>query len=115
MKQVVILVLIAALAGCGGKRSGKAGKAVPRAAPVAFGPISKACLKSDREAKSRQLCGCIQAVANDTLTRSQQRQAVQFYRDPAMAQKIRQSDRPSDEKFWRAYKAYGEKARQVCG
>jgi hypothetical protein len=30
------------------------------------------------------------------------------------AQEVRQSDRPGDERFWRAYIAYAEKAERIC-
>lgn len=85
-----------------------------RATPVAFGPISKACLQSGREGRSRELCGCIQAAADKTLTSSQQRRSVGFYSNPHLAQEIRQSDRPVDEKFWEAYVNYGKLAEQLC-
>ncbi len=87
---------------------------VTRVAPVASGPISQACLSSNREARSRALCGCIQYAANETLTSSQQNRAVTFYSDPAAAQSIRQSDRASDERFWDAYRAYEERAETIC-
>jgi hypothetical protein len=71
-------------------------------------------MASDREARSRALCGCIQWAANQTLSSSQQRRAVKFYQDPHLAQEIRQSDRAANETFWLAYKAYGEAAQAVC-
>ena len=37
-----------------------------------------------------------------------------FYRNPHQAQEIRQSDRGRDESFWKAYRAYGERAEQLC-
>lgn len=85
-----------------------------RSAPVAFGPISKACLQSDRKGRSRELCGCIQAAADRTLSRAQQRRSVAFYNDPHLAQEVRQSDRAADEAFWNAYVAYGEQAERMC-
>lgn len=127
MKQVILLVLITALAGCGGvhkaNRDAKKRKssrapvvmAVPTTElPFASGPISKACMSSDRKARSRELCGCIQAVANKTLSGPQQGVAVSFYADPHRAQEVRQSDRASHEAFWQAYKTYGETAKRTC-
>ncbi len=114
MRQVFILGLVLVLAGCGGGDR-FSGDKVARGAPMAFGPISKACMASDRKARSRALCGCIQAAADQTLSGSQQRRAVKFYRDPHSAQEIRQSDRPSNERFWKAYADYGKRARQLCG
>ena len=140
MKQVILLIMITALAGCGGVHKAKrAGSkpvvrapvvstptnpvttgvstvpAAPVAKPFASGPIQKACISSDRKARSRELCGCIQAVANQTLSGAQQGVAVSFYADPHKAQKIRQSDRPAHEDFWQAYKTYGETAKRICG
>lgn len=113
MRQAIFLGLITILAGCGGSDRFR-GDNISRGAPMAYGPISKACMASDRKARSRQLCGCIQAAADQTLTGSQQRRAVKFYRDPHSAQEIRQSDRSGNERFWKAYSDYGKRARQLC-
>ncbi|WP_294620612.1 hypothetical protein [uncultured Roseovarius sp.] len=113
MRQAIFLGLITILAGCGGGDRFRS-DTISRGAPMAYGPISKACMASDRKARSRQLCGCIQAAADQTLTGAQQRRAVKFYRDPHSAQEIRQSDRGSNERFWKAYSNYGERARQLC-
>ena len=138
MKQVVLLVLMAALAGCGGSHKAKregyrpapiasrpvppttAGVAIVPAAPVAVrpfanGPLAKACMGSDRKARSRALCGCIQAVANTTLSGAQQSMAVSFYNDPHKAQTVRQSDSSAHERFWQDYTAYSEAAQRTCG
>lgn len=117
MKQVLIFGMILLLAGCGGgkDRNSRARQAPPlRTVPVSFGPISQACMASDRKARSRELCGCIQKVADQTLSGSEQRRAVAFYNDPHLAQQVRQSDRSNDERFWEAYVAYGERAKSVC-
>jgi len=115
MTRLPTLGMILLLTGCGGANGFKGDtRSVPRVAPMASGPISTACEQSDRKARSRALCGCIQAVANDTLTGSQQRRAVKFYRDPHSAQEVRQSDRPGDERFWRSYAAYAKRAEQIC-
>ncbi|MFY9240465.1 MAG: hypothetical protein WAO78_16630 [Roseovarius sp.] len=122
MKNLMIAGLILTLAGCGGgdrfKKSDRGASSnsysIPRSAPRATGPISTACLTSDRKARSRALCGCIQAVADQTLTNSQQRRAVKFYSDPQLAQDIRQSDRSTDEAFWDAYVEYGKRASATC-
>ncbi len=117
VKHVTVLGLVAAsLAGCGGGNSAPQPRQTVSyvAAPTASGPINSACLASDRTARSRQLCGCIQAVANQTLTGSQQSRAVAFYGNPQQAQDVRQSDRASDEQFWQAYRAYSDRAKLVC-
>jgi len=115
MKRATFLGLAVFLAGCGGSGPRDADRVVVmRSAPVAFGPISKACLQSGRDGRTRELCGCIQAAADKTLTNSQQRRAVSFYSDPHRAQEIRQSKRSVDEEFWDAYVRYGKLAEQLC-
>ena len=78
------------------------------------GPIDRACMSSDRKARSPRLCACIQRVADQTLSRSDQRMAAKFFRDPQRAQDIRQSDNQSHEIFWRKYRAFGETAAATC-
>ena len=152
MKQIVIVLLICGLSGCGGYHKAKrdmgapsraisapvaitptaAGvttpaiaaaasadvRATPLAQPVrkpaARGPIQRACMTSGRKARSRELCGCIQAVADETLSGAQQRRAAGFYSDPHSAQEVRQSPRASDADFWTTYRAYGDRADRVC-
>lgn len=78
------------------------------------GPIERACQQSDRGAGNRQLCGCIQQVADITLDRRDQKMAAKFFSDPNRAQEIRQSDSRSDEVFWRKYRAFGSAAESYC-
>ncbi|SEO03682.1 hypothetical protein SAMN04490248_101115 [Salinihabitans flavidus] len=82
---------------------------------VLAGPISSACLQSDRAAKSRSLCGCIQQVADQALTRSEQRIAAGFFRDPHKAQEVRQSRSHSNEVFWKRYSEFGTIVAASCG
>jgi hypothetical protein len=112
MKRIVLLGLVLGLAACGGPDRFAGGAGGGR--PVASGPISDACLSSGREERSPALCGCIQAVANDTLSRADQRRAVGFYSDLHSAQETRQSQRGSDQRFWEAYTAYAGRAERVC-
>jgi hypothetical protein len=113
MKTVLLLGLVLGLAGCSGANRFDGD---PRAGrPVASGPISDACLRSDRKARSPALCGCIQAVANQTLSGAEQRRAVGFYSDPHAAQEVRTSERPGDQRFWDAYMTYADRAERVCG
>lgn len=144
MRHIVSLIAILALAGCAGgyhRAKREARVATPRAVviapapatttaepvavvvapapapvvrPFARGPIQRACLASDRKARSSELCGCIQAVADQTLSPADQRLAVGFYADPHRAQEIRQSDRAGHESFWRNYTDYAERAEQTC-
>lgn len=77
--------------------------------------IERACLNSDRRAANPPLCRCIQRVADQVLTRSDQRLASKFFSDPQRAQDVRQSDRASHEAFWLRYKAFGSTAEAICG
>ncbi|MDZ7711097.1 MAG: hypothetical protein U5K36_14400 [Roseovarius sp.] len=112
MKRIVLLGLVLGLAACGGPGRFAGGPGGVR--PVASGPISDACLSSGRKARSPALCGCIQAVANDSLSRADQRRAVGFYRDLHEAQEVRTSQRPADQRFWKVYKAYADRAERIC-
>ena len=76
--------------------------------------IENACLRSDRAAKSRALCGCIQQAANLTLNAQDQKLAAGFYSDPDKAQEVRQSDRFAHSRFWERYKDYAEMAKTFC-
>lgn len=76
--------------------------------------IEQACLNSDRSRSTRPLCGCIQRVADQLLTRSDQKLAAKFFDDPQMAQDIRQSDSKRHEDFWRRYKDFGYTAQKIC-
>lgn len=82
---------------------------------VNAGAIERACLRADRAAASTALCGCIQLVADATLSRSEQRQAARFFRDPHKAQEVRQSDRASNEALWDNYKRFAASAEATCG
>ena len=78
------------------------------------GVLERACLRSDRGAAKSQLCGCIQNVADRTLSRGDQRVAAKFFKDPQRAQDMRQSSNSSHEVFWKRYRAFGASAEQSC-
>lgn len=84
-------------------------------APVHAGSIENACISSGRRAANHSTCSCIQRVADQLLTGSEQRLAATFFKDPHKAQEVRQSDSTSDEKFWRRYKQFGSVASSSCG
>ena len=77
--------------------------------------IEKACLKSDRKAVTRELCSCIQFVADQSLTRAQQSKGAKWFKDPHKAQQTRQSSRGSDEKMWQAWKKFSARTQEICG
>ena len=114
MKYALIVAMALIVAGCGGGKRNDGHGRTQIYTPTAHGPLRTACLASERKARSSSLCGCVQAVANQTLSASEQRRAVRFYSDPHMAQDIRQSSRPADKEFWKAYSDYGKRAERVC-
>ncbi len=83
------------------------------AGSASAGTIQRACLDAPR-AGSMQLCSCIQAAADRTLSSRDQRLAAKFFRDPDMAQEIRQSDRQAHEVFWKRYRDFGRAAEAFC-
>lgn len=82
--------------------------------PASAGPIESACVRSDRPQATRALCRCIDSVAQRTLTRSEQRRAATFFRDPQLAQDVRMSKSQRDNEFWARYRAFGAAAEQTC-
>ena len=117
MNKFLALLALSCLVACGGggyKSAPKAARSAPSAS-FATGPISKACMSSDRKARSHQLCGCIQGVANLTLSNGDQSMAASFYNNLQKSQDIRQSDNPNHERFWKKYKEYGQTAKEICG
>ena len=110
-----ILTLIAACGG--GTRYSSANAVGARAAPTvlyATGPIAQACRGGGRKQASRARCGCVQAVANRSLSAADQRRGARFFNNPQHAQDIRQSDNASNERFWKAWKAFGDDAARLC-
>lgn len=92
-----------------------AAAAVILTAPLAVaGPIDSACMRSDRNARSTALCGCIQQVADMTLSRSDQRRAADFFKDPHRAQEVRMSKSNADNAFWTRYKNFASTAEAYC-
>ena len=78
------------------------------------GPIDNACIRSERGARSAGLCGCIQQVADQTLSRADQRRAAGFFRNAQAAQDVRMSKRAADNQFWDRYKAFAATAEAYC-
>lgn len=84
------------------------------AAPAAAGTIGQACLRSDRQAVSRAVCGCLQQVADMTLRNADQRRVARFFADPEEAQKVRNSTSERDNALWQRYRNFGATAEAVC-
>jgi len=109
-------VVLAACTGSGSRYSSASavGVRTPPAVMFATGPIYSACAQSDRKQASRAQCGCVQAVANQSLRPDDQRRGAAFFKDPGQAQEVRTSSRAIDERFWLRWKAFGDRAAQVC-
>lgn len=115
----VACVALSSLAACGsgGSRYSSAnsvGGYSPQPVMFATGPIHRACLSGDRTAATPARCGCVQAVADQSLNVSDQKRGAKFFENPHLAQETRQSDRSSDERFWLAWKAFGQTASAAC-
>ncbi|WP_375229021.1 hypothetical protein [Roseobacter sp. S98] len=80
----------------------------------ASGLISNACLKDDRRAASPARCGCVQAVANRTLTPSEKRRGAAFFGDPDRVQAMKVSDSPDNERFWEHWSRFADQAELLC-
>jgi phytoene dehydrogenase-like protein len=103
MRRVLITVAILTIAACAPSTRGVNGE------------VAKACIAGGRDAANRALCSCVQQVANQSLNASDQRRAVTFFDDPETAQQVRQSDRAADNAFWDRYRAFADRAAQICG
>lgn len=105
-----------ALSACssGGSRYSSASTPRGAAAQFATGPIFSACMQAGRKQSSRERCGCVQAVANQSLQTDDQRRGAGFFKDPHQAQVVRTSDRAIDERFWLRWKAFGDTAARIC-
>lgn len=112
IRITLVLLTVAALGACGG------GKRFPGiSAPsvqFASGPIQQACQAGGRKAAGRARCGCVQAVANQSLSAADQRRGARYFKDPHALQEVRQSDVASNERFWLAWKAFGQEAAAAC-
>lgn len=110
-----ILMFVAAC-GSGGSRfsSSNARSNTGPSALFASGPISQACRSAGRKSASRARCGCVQAVANRSLSTADQKKGAAFFKNPQRAQDTRQSDNAANERFWKRWKAYSNDAARLC-
>ena len=88
------------LGGCGGGVSGEVGRA---------------CMATGRDAANPTVCSCIQGVANQSLSGTDQRRTARLLSDPDEVQAIRSSDGFRDEGFWERYNAFAARAEAICG
>lgn len=110
MGRILAVVALGVLVSCGG--SSRTDQ-VTRYASVS-GPIKSACMSSGRRAANRQICGCIQAAADQTLSGSDQRRGASFFGNPELAHSVRRSDTASDDAFWDRWRNFGNAADQLC-
>lgn len=87
---------------------------LPSHAALAGGSVERACLYADRPEATRNLCGCIQDVADAMLTRSERSKVAKFFKEPHKTQETRQSGRRTDEAFWQKYKEFGQTVSTYC-
>lgn len=78
-------------------------------------PIERACVQSDRQGASSELCRCIGNAADMTLSRSDMREGARFFEDPGRAEKVQLSDTRRDDDFWARWQSFGETAEAICG
>ncbi|NOC46431.1 MULTISPECIES: hypothetical protein [unclassified Ruegeria] len=84
-------------------------------APVAdAAQIKRACLASDRSAATRDRCSCIQRVADQALTRSDQKTVAKWFTDPHQAQELKMSQTARDDALWDRYQNFGQMAQAIC-
>ncbi|WP_170761863.1 hypothetical protein [Ruegeria lacuscaerulensis] len=76
--------------------------------------IKRACLASDRTAATRTRCSCIQRVANQALTRSDQKTVAKWFTNPHQAQELKMSQTARDDALWDRYQAFGQMAQAIC-
>ena len=113
MRVILLAGLVLALASCGGSNRSDVRSTPSRG--FATGDISRACLAAGRESASPQLCGCIQSVANQTLSDSDRRRVATFFADPEVAHAVKISDTRADDAFWDRYRNFIDASRGICG
>ncbi|NVO57239.1 hypothetical protein HW561_15710 [Rhodobacteraceae bacterium B1Z28] len=82
--------------------------------PSEAAQIKRACLASDRSAATRQRCSCIQRVADQALTRTDQKTVSKWFSDPHQAQELKMSQTARDDALWDRYQAFGQMAKAIC-
>lgn len=76
--------------------------------------IRQACMASDRSAATRDRCSCIQRVADQALTRSDQKTVAKWFKDPHQAQVLKMSKTARDDALWDRYQNFGQMAQAIC-
>ncbi|WP_209505718.1 MULTISPECIES: hypothetical protein [unclassified Ruegeria] len=76
--------------------------------------IRQACMASDRSAATRDRCSCIQRVADQALTRSDQKTVAKWFKNPHQAQVLKMSKTARDDALWDRYQNFGQMAQAIC-
>ena len=71
-------------------------------------------MKSGRRQATRQLCGCAQVAATQTLAYEDQIRGAAFFSNPSLSQEVRASDTSRDDAFWQRWYEFGNAAQQLC-
>jgi hypothetical protein len=115
------LLLLAGLAACGGGTP--RGDTSPLrlqqvstdgVARFASGPIQTACRAQPRGNASIAKCGCVQAAADLTLSRDEQKQGARFFQNPELLQQMKLSDTPKNERLWYTWERFAQTAETLC-
>lgn len=116
MRILIAVMALGALAACGGgpRDGGTRTGYAPSPFLFAKGPLQQACQAAGRKGASRGRCGCVQAVADKTLSQGDQRRGASLWNDPARIQEIRQSDAAGNERFWLEWKGFAAEASRLC-
>ena len=116
IRIAIAAIALTGLAACGGGNSTPIPRGGFTPSPFLFakGPIQQACQAGGRKAASRARCGCVQAVADRTLSQADQRRGASLWDDPARLQEIRQSDAAGNERFWGEWKGFAGEASRLC-
>ena len=100
MRKFAVLGTVLALAGCGGGG--------------VSGTIGQACMEGGRSAANPRVCGCIQGVADQTLSRGEQSRVAAWFSEPDQAQAWRVRDDAGSEAFWRRYRSFADQSERLC-
>jgi hypothetical protein len=104
MRVLLAALAVFSLTSCGGGGGGRV-----------TGDIGQACMAAGRSAANPALCACVQQVASQTLSASDQARVAGFFAEPDLAQEIRVADGAASEAFWRRYRQFTETAEGQCG
>ena len=77
------------------------------------GITENACLRSERS-PGREICSCAQNLADQMLTRSDQRAAAEIIAEPDIYLEYKYTENQSKQTFLERYRTWGETTAQYC-